>query len=107
MGIAAVIFLIAAFVFAALWLKEQGKVQLCVEKYASLKLANTSLQLQAEKREADLEAEIQRLRKQPVANKPEKTDNSTIKATSPAQVRHLTEAAFGKWPAEETVNADE
>ena len=47
---------------------------------------------------ARLEAEIQRLRKIPLTQPPEKVDNSTIKAKSSADVRRLTEAAFGLQP---------
>jgi hypothetical protein len=55
--------------------------------------------LQDEKtRNTQLEAEIQRLRKIPLTQPPEKVDNSTIKAKSSADVRRLTEAAFGLQP---------
>ena len=47
---------------------------------------------------AQLEAEIHRLRKIPLTKPPEKVDNSTIKAKSSADVRRLTEAAFGLQP---------
>ena len=47
---------------------------------------------------ARLEAEIQRIRKIPLTQPPEKVDNSTIKAKSSADVRRLTEAAFGLQP---------
>jgi hypothetical protein len=49
-------------------------------------------------RTTQLEAEIQRLRKIPLTPPPEKADNSTIKAKSSADVRRLTEAAFGLQP---------
>jgi len=47
---------------------------------------------------ARLEAEIQRLRKIPLTQPQEKRDDSTIKAKSSADVRRLTEAAFGLQP---------
>ena len=51
-----------------------------------------------EKRCAELEAEIQRLRKIPLTQKPDKTENAVIKAKSPAQVRQITEEAWGRMP---------
>jgi hypothetical protein len=55
--------------------------------------------LQDEKtRNTQLEAEIQRLRKIPLTQPPEKVDNPIIKAKSSADVRRLTEAAFGLQP---------
>jgi uncharacterized protein YpmS len=54
-----------------------------------------------------LEAEIQRLRKIPLTQPPEKVDNSTIKAKSSADVRRLTEAAFGLQPEIGVSNEDE
>ena len=56
---------------------------------------------------ARLEAEIQRLRKIPLTQPPEKVDNSTIKAKSSADVRRLTEAAFGLQPEIGAQNEDE
>ena len=56
---------------------------------------------------ARLEAEIQRLRKIPLTQPPEKVDNSTIKAKSSADVRRLTEAAFGLQPEMGVSNEDE
>jgi hypothetical protein len=56
------------------------------------------MKLILECRQRDLEAEIQRLRKIPLTQPPEKVDNSTIKAKSSADVRRLTEAAFGLQP---------
>jgi hypothetical protein len=54
---------------------------------------------------ATLEAEILRLRKIPLTQPPEKADTSVIRAKSPAQVRQITEAAWGKMPELEEVNA--
>jgi hypothetical protein len=56
---------------------------------------------------ARLEAEIQRLRKIPLTQPPEKIDNSTIKAKSSADVRRLTAAAFGLQPEIGVSNEDE
>jgi hypothetical protein len=61
----------------------------------------------ANDRNAQLEAEIQRLRKIPLTQPPEKVDNSTIKAKSSADVRRLTEAAFGLQPEIGAQNEDE
>jgi hypothetical protein len=61
----------------------------------------------ANDRNAQLEAEIQRLRKIPLTQTPEKRDNSTIKAKSSADVRRLTEAAFGLQPEIGAQNEDE
>jgi hypothetical protein len=45
---------------------------------------------------AELEAEIVRLRKIPLTQTAEKEDNSIIRAASAAQVRQITESAWGK-----------
>ncbi len=58
-------------------------------------------------RNALLEAEIQRLRKIPLTQPQEKRDDSTIKAKSSADVRRLTEAAFGLQPEIGASNEDE
>jgi hypothetical protein len=58
-------------------------------------------------RNALLEVEIQRLRKIPLTQPPEKVDNSTIKAKSSADVRRLTAAAFGLQPEIGVSNEDE
>ena len=50
----------------------------------------------APNREAALEAEILRLRKIPLAEDVKQVDNSVIKAKSAAQVRQITESAWGK-----------
>jgi hypothetical protein len=111
MGIAAVVFILAAAVaiLAILWRDEyhqrtRAQIQLH-ELGQELRTAEDALAEQ-ESQNAMLETEILRLRKQP-AQSPKKADENVIRANSPAQVRQLTEAAFGKWPAEETVNADE
>jgi hypothetical protein len=43
-----------------------------------------------------LEAEILRLRKNALTPTPERVDNSVVKAKSTADVRRITEAAFGR-----------
>jgi hypothetical protein len=45
---------------------------------------------------SELEAEILRLRKNTLTQTPERVDNSVVKAKSTADVRRLTEAAFGR-----------
>lgn len=62
---------------------------------------------QGNTRNAQLESEIQRLRKIPLTQPPEKRDDSTIKAKSSADVRRLTEAAFGLQPEIGAQNEDE
>ena len=59
------------------------------------------------RRTVELEAEIQRLRKIPLTQPQEKRDDSTIKAKSSADVRRLTEAAFGLQPEIGASNEDE
>ena len=44
----------------------------------------------------ELEAEILRLRKNALTPTPERVDNSVVKAKSTADVRRITEAAFGR-----------
>ena len=61
----------------------------------------------ANDRNTQLEAEIQRLRKIPLTQPQEKRDDSTIKAKSSADVRRLTEAAFGLQPEIGASNEDE
>lgn len=48
------------------------------------------------RRNGELESEILRLRKNALTPTPERVDNSVVKAKSTADVRRLTEAAFGK-----------
>jgi hypothetical protein len=61
----------------------------------------------ANDRNAQLEAEIRRLRQIPLTPREEKVDNSTIKAKSSADVRRLTESAFGLQPEIGVSNEDE
>jgi hypothetical protein len=65
--------------------------------FEQIHLLRESLEVE-QTRNTQLEAEIQRLRKIPLTQSPEKVDNSTIKAKSSADVRRLTEAAFGLQP---------
>jgi uncharacterized protein YlxW (UPF0749 family) len=58
----------------------------------------------ARARHDQLEAEIIRLQRIPLTEKPGRKDNAVIKAKSPAQVRQLTEEAFGKQPEIGEVN---
>jgi uncharacterized protein YlxW (UPF0749 family) len=53
---------------------------------------------ESEAREAELEAEIQRLQKISLTPPADEVDNSVIRAKSPAQVRQLTETAWGLRP---------
>ena len=104
MGSAAVIFILLAVIsgLAIGWNadRKESKVrhQLALNLLEQSKSwGNCSLLLEgAVSRNAQLEAEIQRLRKIPLTQPPEKVDNSVIKAGSAARVRQLTESAWGK-----------
>jgi hypothetical protein len=99
MGSAAVIFVLLVVIAIhgnrVVARKRSKNVQL--EKLMSTVLPRLGF-LPMRNRNAQLEAEIQRLRKIPLTQPPEKVDNSTIKAKSSADVRRLTEAAFGLQP---------
>jgi C4-dicarboxylate-specific signal transduction histidine kinase len=107
MGSEAVIFVLLAVIvcIAILWhddisAKRQA-VANAVAKSKALKESNDDYEKackQYEDRIVSLEAEIQRLRTIPLTQKPDKTENAVIKARSAADVRRLTEAAFGKQP---------
>lgn len=99
MGSETVIFvLLAVIVFMGiLWrddkVEKRQAVANTIKLLASANIRNVDL----EERNAKLEAEIQRLRTIPLTQKPDKTENAVIKAKSPAQVRQITEAAWGKF----------
>jgi hypothetical protein len=98
MGSAAVIVinvLLALSAFCAWkWRSEYKRARFAINHAADLdKLLTT-----AGERNAQLEAEILRLRNNSLTPPPEKVDNSVIKAKSSADVRRLTEAAFGVQP---------
>lgn len=84
-----------------LWLIQRQKTRKCIDSYSyvseKLKLAIKAAN-EASARNAELEAEIIRLQKISLTPEAKRVDNSTIKAISPAHVRHLTEAAFGLQP---------
>ena len=107
MGSAAVIFvlLVILAVVGIEWCRETRKRQelqkQLIQARAAARVGST---FQGERIEA-LEAEILRLRKIPLTQPPEKADTSVIRAKSPAQVRQITEAAWGKMPELEEVNA--
>jgi hypothetical protein len=96
MGSAAVIFILLVVIagMAISWKADRDKTKRLQERMMDLgdKLTSSC------NRNALLEVEIQRLRKIPLTQPPEKIDNSTIKAKSSADVRRLTEAAFGVQP---------
>ncbi len=96
MGSAAVIFVLLVVIagMAIGWRSDHRATKILVESH---RLAIGALTGEL-KRNAQLEAEIQRLRKIPLTQEPEKVDNSVIKARSAAQVRQLTETAFGLQP---------
>ena len=98
------VLLVVIAIMAIGWNADRGKLQSF--KSQALCLTNKRLAL-ANDRNAKLEAEIQRIRKIPLTHPPEKVDNSTIKAKSSADVRRLTEAAFGLQPEIGAQNEDE
>jgi hypothetical protein len=105
MGSAAVIFvlLVVIAIMAIGW-----NAEIKVRKHWSCAAeAEYKLKRIAETRNEELEAEIQRLRKIPLTQPQEKRDDSTIKAKSSADVRRLTEAAFGLQPEIGAQNEDE
>ena len=109
MGSAAVIFVLLA-VIAGMAIGWRGTVSKTLRETGLLydRILAVSADLQNEKtRSVQLEAEIQRIRKIPLTPPPEKVDNSVIKARSPADVRRLTEAAFGLQPEIGASNEDE
>ena len=105
MGSSAVIFVLLVVVagMAIGWKADRDKTKPMQERMMDLgdKLTSSC------NRNALLEVEIQRLRKIPLTQPPEKVDNSTIKAKSSADVRRLTEAAFGLQPEIGAQNEDE
>ena len=100
MGSAAVIFVLLVVVaIQAIGWSATAKKNVQLEKLMLDCIGGRDVTISAANdRNAQLEAEIQRLRKIPLTQPPEKVDNSTIKAKSSADVRRLTEAAFGLQP---------
>ena len=100
MGSAAVIFVLLVVVaIQAIGWSATAKKNVQLEKLILDCIGGRDVTISAANdRNAQLEAEIQRLRKIPLTQPPEKVDNSTIKAKSSADVRRLTEAAFGLQP---------
>jgi hypothetical protein len=105
MGSSAVIFVLLVVIagMAIGWKADRDKTRPLKRQVLELQ----GMKLILECRQRDLEAEIQRLRKIPLTQPPEKVDNSTIKAKSSADVRRLTEAAFGLQPEIGVSNEDE
>jgi hypothetical protein len=100
MGSEAVIFILLV-VIAGMAIGWRGTVSKTIVETGLLydRIHNGLADLQEEKaRNAQLESEIQRLRNIPLTPPPGKVDNSNIKAKSAADVRRLTEAAFGLQP---------
>ena len=109
MGSAAVIFVLLVVIagMAIFWNAEVRKRKEAVGMLNQLQAsAKVGSEYQGQRIET-LEAEIKRLRKIPLTRPPEKVDNSTIKAKSSADVRRLTEAAFGLQPEIGASNEDE
>ena len=100
MGSAAVIFvlLVMIAIMAIGWRSTARKAELVFGEFDKYARESERILKERKGRNEELEAEIQRLRKIPLTQPPEKVDNSTIKAKSSADVRRLTEAAFGLQP---------
>jgi hypothetical protein len=89
-----VVLLIAIFILVIEWKYE-------LRKNKTLWNAFKKQLERAQKDKSDnlkLEVEIQRLRKIPLTQPKEKVDNSVIKAKSAADVRRITESAWGSKP---------
>jgi cell division protein FtsB len=99
MGSEAVIFVLLAVIvgMVILWRDDISSKRQHVVKLSSKVDSQDTVIAGLTKRNAELEAEIQRLRTIPLTQKPDKTENAVIKAKSPAQVRQITEAAWGKF----------
>jgi hypothetical protein len=96
MGSEAVIFILAignVFLGLELWHKKRERkssdqsAQMLIEKLSTAVAQN-----------AKLEDEILRLRKNPLTPPAKRVDHSTIRANSAAQVRSITESAWGNMP---------
>jgi hypothetical protein len=96
----AVIFvlLVVAAVLAIEWRVAARKCRNIADVYDKDTASLSSELAEKTVRIAILEAEIQRIRVIPLTPRPEKVDNSVIRAKSPAQVRQITEAVWGKRP---------
>ncbi len=105
MGSAAVIviLLVALVLSVSEWFSQRKKARFALNHAIDI----SKLLVTAGDRNTQLEAEIQRLRKIPLTQPQEKRDDSTIKAKSSADVRRLTEAAFGLQPEIGASNEDE
>ena len=105
MGSAAVIviLLVALVLSVSEWFSQRKKARFALNHALDI----SKLLVTAGERNALLEAEIQRLRRIPLTQSAGKVDNSTIKAKSSADVRRLTEAAFGLQPEIGASNEDE
>jgi hypothetical protein len=96
MGSAAVIFvLLVVIAIMAICVQDDKRKIKALKEARDFALGTLSTETS---HNARLEAEIQRLRKIPLTQPQEKRDDSTIKAKSSADVRRLTEAAFGLQP---------
>jgi hypothetical protein len=105
MGSAAVIFvLLVVIAIMAICVQDDKRKIKALKEARDFALGTLSTETS---HNARLEAEIQRLRKIPLTQPPEKVDNSTIKAKSSADVRWLTEEAFGLQPEIGAHNEDE
>lgn len=99
MGIEAVIFVLVA-VIAAMAIQWRANNKDRETELAILRATSAFLKdslADEQKRNVALESELRRVRNVPVMPRTEK-DDSVIKARSAAQVRQITETAFGKQP---------
>ena len=105
MGISAVIFVLLVLIAGmAICVQDDKRKIKALKEARDFALGTLSTETS---HNARLEAEIQRLRKIPLTQPQEKRDDSTIKAKSSADVRRLTEAAFGLQPEIGASNEDE
>ena len=105
MGISAVIFVLLVLIAGmAICVQDDKRTIKALKEARDFALGTLSTETS---HNARLEAEIQRLRKIPLTQPQEKRDDSTIKAKSSADVRRLTEAAFGLQPEIGAQNEDE
>lgn len=97
MGSAAVILILAAgcAIMAILWRDERSKGD---KLRAWFDREREKADADWKAKVASLEAEIQRLRKIPLTQPTQRADNSVVQAKSAAQVRQITESAWGKMP---------
>lgn len=89
---------LVAIAFLALWLRERDARRELGERLADRYREWLAAREERDQRISALEGEILRLRKIPLTAQPSRDDNSVVRAKSAAEVRQLTEAAWGLKP---------